>query len=48
MKSGFSTDFSMVRSQCSEHKLRNFKARYLTKKQTIREYSCFGNLAQKL
>ncbi len=27
---------------CGEHKLRNFKARDLTMKQTIREYSCFG------
>jgi hypothetical protein len=33
-------------SPCGEHKLRNFKARYLTMKQTIREYSCLGNLAQ--
>ncbi len=31
---------------CGEHKLRNFEARYLTMKQTIREYSCLGNLAQ--
>jgi hypothetical protein len=30
---------------CSEHKLRNFKARYLTKKQTIREYSNLGKFA---
>jgi hypothetical protein len=31
---------------CGEHKLRNFKARYLTMKPTIREYSCLGKLAQ--
>jgi hypothetical protein len=30
---------------CGEHKLRNFKARYLTMKQTIREYSNLGKIA---
>jgi hypothetical protein len=32
----------MTHCQCGEHKLRNFKARYLTMKLTIREYSCLG------
>jgi len=30
---------------CGEHKLRNFKARYLTMKHTIREYSNLGKIA---
>ena len=30
---------------CGEHKLRNFKARYLTMKHAIREYSNLGTIA---